>query len=86
MVPLGIPHSEFLSWSEDDQDKALAWQAEQADQCPSCGHPLRLTTDPDLRMTWQVEEATCFACLKSDAHRRNQADRDMAGVIRWVTQ
>ncbi len=36
-MPLGIPHSAFLGWSEDDQDKALAWSAEQRLHCPGCG-------------------------------------------------
>lgn len=38
--PLGIPLSTFLSWDQADQDAALAWQARQAQRCPSCGwHP-----------------------------------------------
>lgn len=36
-MPRGVPHSTFLSWHVDDQDKALAWQAEIAACCPSCG-------------------------------------------------
>lgn len=36
-MPLGIPHSRFLAWSEDDQDKALAWKREQALTCSGCG-------------------------------------------------
>lgn len=37
MVPLGIAHSQFLSWSEDDQDKALAWMRLRASTCGLCG-------------------------------------------------
>lgn len=38
--PRGIPLSAFLGWSQDDQDAALAWQADQAQRCPRCGtHP-----------------------------------------------
>jgi hypothetical protein len=33
----GIPHSRFLSWSEQDQDKALLWMIEERSKCPSCG-------------------------------------------------
>lgn len=36
-VPLGIPHSRFLSWSLDDQDKALAFMRYRAEHCPGCG-------------------------------------------------
>ena len=36
-MPLGIPHSQFLSWSDTDQAKALAWQRWQREKCASCG-------------------------------------------------
>lgn len=45
MVPLGIPHSTFLAWSADDQDKALAWMVRKSEACPSCG------TNPDTWVT-----------------------------------
>ena len=35
--PRGIPLSRFLRWHPDDQQAALAWQADQAQRCPSCG-------------------------------------------------
>lgn len=37
MVPRGIPHSRFLAWHPDDQDKALAWVREQSLKCSGCG-------------------------------------------------
>jgi hypothetical protein len=37
VVPKGIPHSEFLGWDPLDQDKALAWEAEQRTVCTGCG-------------------------------------------------
>lgn len=37
MVPLGIPHSGFLAWSLDDQDKALAYRRWEASKCGGCG-------------------------------------------------
>lgn len=33
----GIPHSEFLSWSEEDQDKAIAFRLHKAKHCSRCG-------------------------------------------------
>lgn len=33
----GIPHSDFLGWDQDDQDKALGFEREQAKVCPGCG-------------------------------------------------
>lgn len=38
--PHGIPLSVFLSWSDADQDAALAWQAHESRRCRGCGrHP-----------------------------------------------
>ena len=36
--PARLAHSDFLAWSQDDQDKALMWQAHEARRCSSCGH------------------------------------------------
>lgn len=33
----GIPHSQLLSWSPDDRVKLMAWLAEDAERCSSCG-------------------------------------------------
>lgn len=35
--PRALPHSQFLSWPEDDQDKALAWMIDKQDTCRNCG-------------------------------------------------
>ncbi len=39
--PRGLPHSFFLggphAWTQDDRDKALAWQELDRQSCPSCG-------------------------------------------------
>jgi hypothetical protein len=35
--PRGIPHSKFLTWSEGDQDKAIAWMLADLTRCPTCG-------------------------------------------------
>lgn len=36
-APIGLPHSQFLSWDQDDQDKALAFTVEQRRACSGCG-------------------------------------------------
>jgi hypothetical protein len=33
----GIPHSEFLKWSNEDRSKTLAYAMEQSLRCVSCG-------------------------------------------------
>lgn len=35
--PLGLRHSEFHSWPQDDQDKAIAWTLGKARRCGQCG-------------------------------------------------
>lgn len=36
-MPLGLPHSRFLAWSEDDQAKALAYVRREREKCSRCG-------------------------------------------------
>jgi hypothetical protein len=36
-VPKALPHSVFLGWADDDQDKALAYEAAVRQVCPRCG-------------------------------------------------
>jgi len=62
--PRALPHSEFLSWREDDQEKALWWEARNKQRCSSChthpdewdetqgGHPHAFTP----------EERICMGC------------------------
>jgi hypothetical protein len=33
----GIPHSEFLEWSDEDRAKILAYKLNEAERCSSCG-------------------------------------------------
>ena len=46
-MPLGIPHSQFLSWSADDQDKAIAFNRAKAEVCDRCGSRESDWVDPD---------------------------------------
>jgi len=36
-VAYRIPHSEFLTWSALDRDKAIWWQVRTSRTCPQCG-------------------------------------------------
>jgi hypothetical protein len=33
----GIPHSEFLSWEESDQEAAMEYELHSGERCPGCG-------------------------------------------------
>lgn len=35
--PIGLRHSEFLSWDRDDRDKAIVWAMRRRQACGSCG-------------------------------------------------
>jgi hypothetical protein len=71
--PLGIPHSRFLTWSEDDQQKALWWKARQRQTCPNCStHPDDWNEDLDGRRdAYTGEIQTCPGCRE---RQRVEAD------------
>lgn len=74
-MPLGLPHSTFLGWSDDDQDKALAWQLEQRLCCGRCG-TRRDEWDPERggdRNAYVADVTRCSGCEVLD-----QAQRDLA--------
>ena len=63
--PKGIPLSTFLSWSLEDQQAALAWQAHEGRRCPSCGsHPEDFSRDGDER---HFHVSICAGCMKHKA-------------------
>lgn len=85
-MPLGIPHSRFLAWNPDDQDKALAYQRAQNEVCTSCGtrredwvdeHGYWL--DPPK---WEPVVHVCKGCAALDTERRglSEAQRDNPAV------
>lgn len=59
-MPAGIPHSVFLSWDEDDQDKALAYRREQATVCTGCG-TRRAEWEAD-RFAYVAQSHQCPGC------------------------
>lgn len=67
-----LRHSEFLSWSDDDQDKAiaaLAYEFERdAARCPSCHTARADWVDEDGRdlavPAWAARVSTCPGCAR----------------------
>ena len=72
-----IPHSEFLKWAVEDQNKALAFFAYERQRCGSCGvHPMDWP-DPTEPVFDAVAE-TCPGCAETDRYQRylqEQAER-----------
>lgn len=77
-MPLGIPHSEFLSWDEDDQDKALAYQHEQSIRCGECGTSRAEWEDDPL--AYMGDAWTCMGCETIELEQENTADAREAGA------
>lgn len=72
-APLGIPHSTFLSWPEEDQDKALEWKREQASVCSGCG-TRRAEWEAD-RFAYIAHPTICPGCELIEQERKNVPDR-----------
>lgn len=77
MVPKGIPHSVFLSWDPLDQDKALAWEAEQRTVCSGCG--TRKTEWEKNRFAYVGQQHYCPGCDVLEQERENVRE-DARGV------
>lgn len=69
--PRGIPLSQFLAWSEADQQAALGWQVNESRRCNSCG------THPDDwdeksggdRNAFHAEPVQCPGCVQLERMR-----------------
>lgn len=72
-MPLGIPHSAFLSWEEADQDKALAYRREQSTVCTGCG-TRQAEWDAD-RFAYVGESHQCAGCEVLEQERENVPDK-----------
>lgn len=59
-MPLGIPHSAFLDWPDEDQDKALAYVREKATICTGCG-TRQVEWDED-RFAYVSDSRQCPGC------------------------
>ncbi len=66
---MGIPHSRFLSWSEDDQDKALAFLRDRSSVCSGCGTRQR-EWEGD-RFAFVAQSTTCLGCEVIEMERDN---------------
>lgn len=70
-VPLGIPHSKFLSWDPDDQDKAIGYTREQARVC-RCG--TRQSEWKDDRYAYVGQQRQCPGCEVLEQERENVSE------------
>lgn len=73
-VPLGIPHSEFKSWRESDQDKALAYTIAKNEVCEMCGSRDADWIDPETGRLLELPKLTpvtlrCHGCNQIDQYK-----------------
>lgn len=72
-MPLGIRHSTFLSWPDDDQDKALGYVRAQALVCRGCGTRME-EWDPERggsRVAYVGESSRCLGCEVIEREKKN---------------
>lgn len=76
-MPLGIPHSVFLGWDSDDQDKALAYTRNIKEICKQCG-----TRDSEWdkdQFAYVAYTYRCRGCETTEMERDN-IPQDAKGV------
>ena len=76
-VPLGLAHTKFLSWSEDDQDKALAYVRDRAEVCGGCGTKAKEWAAD--KFAFVAQSTTCLGCEVIEMERDN-VHEDAKGV------
>ncbi len=81
-APRGIAHSEFLSWDECDQDKALEWAREQATVCSGCG-TRKVEWERD-RFAYVTDAFICSGCELVEQERENIPEKAKGVRIRLL--
>lgn len=77
-MPLGIPHSVFLSWDETDQDKAIEWSLDKASRCSGCGTRKEDWKRDPLAFIGQVE--VCPGCAALEQEHENISSAEQEGA------
>lgn len=77
-----IPHSEFLSWSEDDRAKAMWQYARERATCGSCGTRPDEWVGPDGPRLDAYEPVAqlCHGCRAISHKREQQGEKPPAGL------
>ena len=74
----------FLAWDPADQDKALAWQADENDRCPGCHTPWDTATDKALSDQWEADPVKCHVCAerrREEIRWSDKTDVERAGLF-----
>lgn len=68
-MPLGLAHSQFLSWDPQDQDLALAWHRGKRELCGGCG--TRAQDWERDRFAYIGQQRACPGCEVLGQEREN---------------
>lgn len=68
-------------FTEFDRALVAAYLAEQADICPSCGHPRSVCRDQATAGSWTVVEETCQPSRVAQAIAENNAGGKRRGLV-----
>jgi hypothetical protein len=77
-----MPHSEFLSWSDLDREKALAYALDDMATCKSCGTKAE-DFDPQQgghRFAYVAEVTRCVGCELIEMEQENVAEDNRKGI------
>lgn len=88
-APKGIPHSVFLSWPDADQDKALEFQALEANRCPFCGSEDADWIDPETKRLlpkpkYRTSTRRCYGCVEIEGARKEVPKEDHSTYVSLV--
>lgn len=88
-MPLGIPHSVFLSWNQLDQDKALAYIRAKDQVCDVCGSREADWIDPETGRLLPEPPLTpiglkCHGCAEVEAYRKSALEGEHKPGVRVV--
>lgn len=84
-APRGLPHSIFLTWAQDDQDAALAWEVRRMQLCPGCGTNPRDWKNDEGRAAipppYEWEAMMCYGCQERERLVKSLGDKPPDGMF-----
>ena len=85
-VPKGLPHSYFQGgpskWTQDDRDKALAYEREMHARCSGCGtRPDDWRENPDA---YVGDVEICQGCARLEQERQNEVGQQPGAKFRLI--
>lgn len=75
----------FLAWPDEDQGKAIAWQIEQSERCPTCGtfHWEWGTEDEPIE-AYVADGFRCMGCAAREIEQDRRKDEPDTPGVRLV--